>query len=218
MTTSEPLIERLFEKMQAWQIRGFIADHEAAGLFVYAKDATQRGPCLEIGSYCGKSTVFLASACAFHRQVVFAVDHHRGSEEHQPGELYHDADLYNDREQCFDSLPEFRRTLARFAIEEHVVPILSRSETLAAVWQQPLSMIFIDGGHSLEQATHDCLAWSKKLTSGGVFAVHDICLTPAEGGQAPYFALQKLLQLEQFYLERKIGSLVILRKKSPLSQ
>lgn len=167
-------------------VRGFLDPAEGAALYEAALAAAPRGPCLEIGSYCGKSTVYLGSACQRAGGVLFAVDHHRGSEEHQPGEEWHDPALFDAGSGRMDSFREFRRTLARAGLEDTVVPVVAPTRLAARAWRTPVSMLFIDGGHSLQAALDDYRCWSPWLLPGGVLAIHDIFPDPADGGQAPW--------------------------------
>lgn len=193
-------------------VRGFLADDEGAFLHQCATAAGALGPLLEIGSYCGRSTLWLAQAAARYDTVVFAVDHHRGSEEHQPGEFFHDASL-TDATGRFDSLPEFRKNLARAGLERWVVPVIADAATLARFWQGPtLGMVFIDGGHSLEAALADYRAWAGRITPGGILAIHDVFPHPGEGGQAPYTIWQLACDSGLFSDHGQIGSLRALRR------
>jgi len=174
-------------------VRGFLDKREGAELYQYALQAARRGPVLEVGSYCGKSTVYLGSACKQHESVLFAVDHHRGSEEHQLGEEYHDPELYDVRFAKMDSFPQFRDTLARAGLESVVVPIVAASTLAARFWSTPLSMVFIDGGHSMEAALNDYRSWAGHVMRGGFLAIHDVFPNPADGGRPP-FEIWKLAQ------------------------
>ncbi len=167
-------------------IKGFLADDEGAALYHYALEASQLGPCLEIGSYCGKSTVYLGSACQQQQGILYALDHHRGSEEHQLGEEYHDPDLYDCGIQLMDSFRTFRTTMREANLEDTVVPIVSSSAIASRHWATPLGMVFIDGGHSEEAAQTDYRCWSSFIKPGGILAIHDIFPNPEDGGQAPY--------------------------------
>lgn len=166
-------------------VKGFLHPDEGRRLFDLAHQAAALGPCLEVGSYCGKSTLYLGSACKLHGELLYAVDHHRGSEEHQPGEAYHDPDLLDPVSGRFDSLPEFRRTLARAALDGTVVPMVATSALAARHWRTPLALVFIDGGHSREAALTDYRSWAGHIQVGGVLAIHDLFPDPSEGGQAP---------------------------------
>ena len=168
------------------QVKGFLAEDEAQALYDHALEMSAKGPVLEIGSYCGKSTVYLGCACKTAGGVVYALDHHRGSEEHQLGEEYHDPDLYDNSVGLMDSFKEFRKNMRAAELEETVIPIVSSSKVTAKGWATPLSMVFIDGGHSLEAAMADYQSWASHVMSGGILAIHDIFPNPEEGGQAPY--------------------------------
>ncbi|MEQ8859607.1 MAG: class I SAM-dependent methyltransferase [Pseudomonadales bacterium] len=166
-------------------VKGFLHPEEGARLHALALDAAASGPCLEVGSYCGKSTVYLGSACLALGQLLYAVDHHRGSEEHQPGEAYHDPDLLDPDSGRVDSFRVFRDTLVRAGLEQTVVPIVAASATAARYWNTPLALVFIDGGHSREAALADYRSWAAHLRPGGILAIHDLFPDPAAGGQAP---------------------------------
>lgn len=167
-------------------VKGFLDDEEGCALYEYALQSAANGPCLEIGSYCGKSTVYLGAACKKANAVLFALDHHRGSEEHQPGEEYHDPELYDAGYGKMDSFREFRHTLARAQLEDTIVPIVAPSALVARYWSIPLSLIFIDGGHSMEAALDDYRCWAPHVKPGGWLAIHDVFPNPADGGRPPY--------------------------------
>lgn len=167
-------------------VKGFLDAEEGAALYQHARAAAQLGPLLEVGSYCGKSTVYLGAACKSGNSILFAVDHHRGSEEHQLGEEYHDPDLYDARFAKMDSFPQFRHTLASANLEDVVVPIVAPSALAARFWSTPLAMVFIDGGHSMEAALNDYRSWAGYVMRGGLLAIHDVFPNPADGGRPPY--------------------------------
>ncbi|MCG6907617.1 MAG: class I SAM-dependent methyltransferase [Desulfobacteraceae bacterium] len=169
----------------AASVKGFLDPLEGRRLFELAAAASRQGPCLEIGSYCGKSTVYLGCGCRQNGGVLFSVDHHRGSEEQQPGEAYFDPELFDSASGCVDTFPAFRRTLAAAGLEGTVVPLVCPSALAARGWATPLSLVFIDGGHSFEAAHGDYRAWTGHLMPGGYLLIHDIFLDPAAGGQAP---------------------------------
>jgi predicted O-methyltransferase YrrM len=202
----------LHQAIEDHQIKGFLARDEAAALYELALTCAPLGPCLEIGSYCGKSTVYLGTACRDSATVLFAVDHHRGSEEHQLGEEYHDPDLFDLSAHAVDTFPSLRRTLSLFSLQESVVPVVAPSQVVVKKWATPLGLVFIDGGHSHEQALTDCLSWADKVAPGGLLLIHDIFPNPADGGQGPYFALQAVVARGDFYWEKSVNTLGILRR------
>ena len=195
-------------------VKGFLHPEEGRRLFELALAASEHGPCLEVGSYCGKSTVYIGSACRERGELLFAVDHHRGSEEHQPGESYHDADLLDATSGRMDSLGALRDTLARAGLEDTVVPLIAPSSIAARHWLTPLAMVFIDGGHSREAALTDYRSWVVHVRPGGILAIHDLFPDPADGGQAP-FEIYQLALASGLFTElptvRTLGALERLR-------
>jgi len=167
-------------------VKGFLAEEEGRCLYESALKAGSLGPCLEIGSYCGKSTLYLATACKKNNSILFSIDHHRGSEEQQPGEQYFDPDLFDPHNGRVDTFREFKTTIERGEVEDTVVPIVCRSEVAARRWATPLSLVFIDGGHSIEAVYRDYNAWTGHIIPGGYLLIHDIFSDAAQGGQAPY--------------------------------
>jgi hypothetical protein len=196
------------------KVKGFLDPEEGRRLYEVAGQACRLGPCLEIGSYCGKSGLYLGSACREHGAILFSIDHHRGSEEQQPGEEYFDPDLFDSAVGRIDTFPHFRATLAAAALEDTVVPIVCRSEVAARAWATPLGGIFIDGGHSFETALNDYNCWSPHLVDGGFLMIHDLFEDPAEGGQAPFEVYRMALDSGRFAALRRTKTLGVLQKRS----
>lgn len=182
------------------EIKGFLDHQEGMRLFEIASEASRFGPCLEIGSYCGKSTVYLGTGCKKNNGILFSIDHHRGSEEQQPGEEYFDPELFDHRIFRVDTFKHFRRTIEMADLEETVVPIVCRSDMPARTWATPLSLVFIDGGHSYEAAYADYDAWAGHIMYEGFLLIHDIFKDPEKGGQAPY-QIYKLAVESGLFLE-----------------
>lgn len=170
----------------AGQVKGFLEPEEGARLYALALEAVRIGPCLEIGSYCGKSAVYLGSACKEKRSTLFSIDHHRGSEEQQPGELYFDPELFDPVLYRVDTFGVFRKTLQAAGLDEVVVPVVSHSEAAARDWATPVSLVFIDGGHAYDTVLKDYECWHPHLLPKGYLIFHDIYPDPSDGGQAPY--------------------------------
>ena len=171
-------------------IKGFMDQDEGRALHDIALEASRRGPCLEIGSYCGKSAVYLGSACRENGAILFSIDHHRGSEEQQPGEAYFDPSLYDYKAFCMKTLSFFRQTLALSNLEETVVPIVSASEVVARAWATPLSLVFIDGGHAFETAKRDYESWSDQHHARRLSAHSRYLRGPRPGRSGPLGSLQ----------------------------
>jgi hypothetical protein len=200
-------------KTKAAEIKGFLDEDEADRLFSLAHEASKIAPCLEIGSYCGKSAIYLGTACKENKSVLFSLDHHTGSEEQQPGQEYFDPDLLNPETGKIDTLRFFLKTIAQFNLENAVVPVIGRSEIVGRVWQTPLSLIFIDGSHSYESVLNDYKIWSKHLIVGGYLLFHDIFPDPAKGGQAPYQVYRRAVGSEHYEEMPLYKSLGILKRK-----
>lgn len=194
------------------KVKGFLDADEGAALYAAALETAPLGPCLEIGSYCGKSTVYLGRACQRTGGVLYAVDHHRGSEEHQLGEAYHDPQLYDAHCGKMDSFREFRRTLALAELEDTVVPIVAPSALAARHWATPLGMVFIDGGHSMAAALTDYRCWAPHIVRGGLLAIHDVFPNPADGGRPPFEIWQLAQQSGLFEPMPLLKTLGILRR------
>jgi len=167
-------------------IKGFLDGDEGRRLYEVALEAGKLGPCMEIGSYCGKSTIYLGTACREAGSILFSIDHHRGSEEQQPGQEYFDPELFDAQTGCIDTFKEFRKTIAAAHLEDTVVPMVCKSKVATRLWATPLSLVFIDGGHTYEAAFTDYNTWASHIIPGGYLLIHDIFIDPAKGGQAPY--------------------------------
>jgi predicted O-methyltransferase YrrM len=192
-------------------VRGFLPDGEGLRLYEWALETATMGPILEIGSYCGRSTIWLAQAAKEKQSLVFAVDHHRGSEEHQPGESHHDTELV-DAKGDVDTLTMFRRNIRLAGLENEVIPVVTDSTRFARSWSGQLGMVFIDGGHSLSAALADFRAWAPRVLPGGILAIHDVFPDPSEGGQAPFTIWRLAQQSGLFESLESTGSLRGLRR------
>ncbi|MDO8322595.1 MAG: class I SAM-dependent methyltransferase [Phenylobacterium sp.] len=193
-------------------VKGFMDPAEGAALHDAALACAARGPCLEIGAYCGKSAVYLGTACQAAGGVLFSVDHHRGSEENQPGWEYHDAELWDDAANAMDTLPFLRTTLRRAGLEDVVFPVVGRSALIAKAWATPLSFLFIDGGHTMEHALGDWRHWTPHLMAGGTLAIHDVFPDPADGGRPPFEIYQRALASDLFEEVAAVKSLRVLKR------
>jgi hypothetical protein len=171
--------------------KGFMPDDEGLALHDAGLVGGRVGPLLEIGSYCGKSGVYLGAAARARDTVLFTIDHHHGSEENQAGWEHHDTDLVDPRTGRMDTLPFFRRTIADAGLEAAVVGVLGDSPTVGRHWTTPLGFLFIDGGHAEDVAMGDYATWAHHVLPGGVLAIHDVFEDPALGGQAPFHVWER---------------------------
>jgi len=195
-------------------VKGFLDAREGRGLYEIALEASRLGPCLEIGSYCGKSTIYLGTACKENNGILFSIDHHRGSEEQQPGEEYFDTKLFDPESGRVDTLKEFRKTIEMAGLDDTVVPMVCRSDVAARLWATPLSLVFIDGGHSYEAAYTDYNAWAGHIIPDGYLLIHDIHKDPEKGGQAPYHVYKLAVASGLFKEFSMIKTLGVLKRRT----
>jgi hypothetical protein len=191
--------------------KGFMPDGEGLELHEAGLAGGEVGPLLEIGSYCGKSGVYLGAAARARSTVLFTIDHHHGSEENQPGWEHHDTDVVDPRTGRMDTLPFFRRTIEEAGLESVVVGVLGDSPTVGRFWTTPLGFLFIDGGHAEDVAMADYETWAGHVLPGGVLAIHDVFEDPADGGQAPFRVWQRAVG-DGFTPLATTGSLRTLRR------
>jgi len=191
--------------------KGFMPEREGLSLQQVGVQAGAVGPLLEIGSYCGKSAVYLGSAAREAGTVLFTVDHHHGSEENQAGWEHHDPEVVDPRTDRMDTLPFLRRTIEDAGLADVVIPVIGDSPTVGRHWRTPVGLLFIDGGHALDVAMNDYRVWSGFVAPGGLLAIHDVFEDPADGGQAPFEVWQQAVA-DGFAPVSTTGSLRILRR------
>jgi MMP 1-O-methyltransferase len=211
-TALPPPAARLFAL--ADQVTGFMPADEGRTLYDTAVRYLGDGIGVEIGTYCGKSTLMLGAAAQQSGGVLYTIDHHHGSEEHQPGWEYHDTSLVDPVSGRFDTLPSLRRALDEADLDEHVVTIVGKSVVVARGWRTPLRVLFIDGGHTEEAAQRDFDGWARWVDVGGALVIHDVFPDPDEGGQAPFHIYQRALGTSAFREVSATGSMRVLERVS----
>jgi predicted O-methyltransferase YrrM len=205
--------EQLFEVARSTS--GFMPDDEGEALYLAALRAgasSQHATLVEVGAWCGKSTVYIGAAAEETGGVLFSLDHHHGSEENQPGWEHHDASLVDSETGLIDTLPHWRRTMVTAGLESSVVGIVGDAPTVSAHWSTPLAFCFIDGGHGEEPAWADYRGWAPKVAEDGWLAIHDVFPDPADGGRPPYDIWRAALDSGEFVEDGECGSLRVLRR------
>lgn len=167
-------------------VKGFLSDKEAKKLQELFLKVHHLGSVLEIGTYCGKSALNFSDVAKDVNGLVYTIDHHTGSEEHQLGEEYHDSELFDERLKKFNTLPEFLNNLKSKKMAEFIIPIIDKSQNASKLFSEKISLLFIDGGHSFETALSDYNAWKDKICSEGLLVIHDVFPNPKDGGRPPY--------------------------------
>jgi MMP 1-O-methyltransferase len=203
---------RLLEVARA--AKGFMPDDEGLALHAAGHEAASVGPLLEIGSYCGKSAVYLGAAARAGDTMLFSVDHHRGSAENQAGWEHHDPEVVDRATGRMDTLPFFRRTIERAGLEDAVVAVVGDSTTIAVHWRTPLGLVFVDGGHAIDMVLADYEAWSPHVAPDGMLVFHDVFEDPRDGGQGPFEVWKRAVASGNFTPESTTGSLRVLRRRS----
>lgn len=197
--------------------KGFMPENEGDALADWAIRAAQLvadAPMLEVGSYCGRSTVWLGDAARSVNRVLFAVDHHRGSEENQAGWEWHDSEVVDAATGKMDTLPFFRRAIYDAGLEDHVIAVVGKSPNVARAWTTPLSFLFIDGGHGVEPARDDYQLWTPHVAANGILAIHDVFPDPKDGGRPPYEEIYLPAIQSGLFAEVGVeGSLRLLQRK-----
>lgn len=201
---------RLFDLAE--RVTGFMPADEGRALYDAALSFLHGGTAVEIGTYCGKSTVLLAAAAARTGSVLFTVDHHHGSEEHQPGWEFHDVSMVDPASGRFDTLPQFRRTMDDIGLDDNLVAVVGKSAAVARGWGTPLELLFIDGGHSEDAANADFDGWAPWVAVGGGLVIHDVFPDPRDGGRPPYHIYCRAIESGDFIEVGATGSLRVLRR------
>jgi MMP 1-O-methyltransferase len=200
-------------RAKAEAARGFMPGDEGEALYDAARAVAVDGPLLEVGSYCGKSALYLGAAARERGRVLFSVDHHRGSEENQAGWGWHEPDLVDPEVGKLDTLPVFRRTVHDAGLEGTVVAVVGDSPVVAGNWGTSLALLFIDGGHGEEPARLDYERWTPHVAPGGTLVIHDVFPDPADGGRPPYEQIYlPALASGRFAERRAVGSLRVLER------
>ena len=203
----------LFEIAES--VKGFMPTDEGLALNRHGTSLNIEGPFLEVGSYCGKSGIYLGSAAKETGRILFSVDHHRGSEENQPGWEWHDPEIVDSETGLIDTLPEFRRNINKAGLEDNVVAVIGDSPAIAKIWVTPLALLFIDGGHGAEPAHADYDNWVPKLLMGGKLLIHDVFENPEDGGRPPFEIFQRAVASKSFEEIDVVGSLRVLKRVGP---
>ena len=203
-------------RAEALATKGFMPPDEGDALYAAACSACKilpQLPIVEVGTYCGRSTVWLGAAARKYNTIVFSVDHHFGSEENQKGWEWFDESLIDPATNRLNTLPSLLATLHKANIGDVVVPVVGESKVVSAQWSEKLAMCFIDGGHGDEPARNDYLGWSPKIALHGFLAIHDVFTDPKDGGQAPYkYIYCAAIDSGEFIEVDMTGSLRILQR------
>lgn len=135
-------------------VAGWLTEEEGFAL----SDAAAGRRVLEIGSYCGRSTICLAQAA----ESVVSVDPHDGRGTPEPRDTY--------GEMCGN--------LQRYGVSAKVDVVIGTLQSVPAAG--PFGLVFIDGAHDYPAVAADIAAALCRLSPGGQLALHDYRSRPLE--------------------------------------
>jgi predicted O-methyltransferase YrrM len=190
--------------------KGFLPADEGEALLAAALGAPA-GLWLEVGTYCGRSTVHLGGAARERGAHLVTLDHHRGSEENQPGWEWHDSSLVDPHTGRLETLPHLRHTLWDAGLDDVVSVVVGTTQQVGRWWTSPLTLLFLDGNHTEQVAQHDYEVFSRSLVPGGLLLVHDVFERPEDGGRPPWNVFCRARD-EGFAEVSAQGSLRVLRR------
>jgi predicted O-methyltransferase YrrM len=193
-TTANLAQEAERARQRAAAVEGWLSDEQGRALFEAAAKTSGRGAIVEIGSWKGRSTTWLASGARLAGRRVYAVDPHRGSRE-DPGAA---------------TLDEFVGNLARNALADVVDPLIMSSEEAAAHIAGPVELLFIDGDHAYEAVRRDAELWLPRLTDGGLVMFHDVATAAYTGPRR--VVREMVCRNPRFHGIVRVGSMVVARR------
>ena len=152
-------------------VEGFLRAKEGFALTLLAMHGPASGAIVEIGSFKGRSTCFLAlGASLAGREKVVAIDHFFGSPEHQKGQQFEDPAIV----QSGSTLPTFLANLAAASLSGQVEVMQMSSVEAAAGWSRPIRLLFIDGDHSYDETKRDFEQFAPHVVPEGIICFHDV--------------------------------------------
>jgi MMP 1-O-methyltransferase len=181
-------------RQRAALVDGWLSDRQGRALFRAAARTTGRGAIVEIGSWKGRSTTWLASGARLAGHRVYAIDPHRHSRE------YPEA----------DTLGEFLENLARNGLADVVEPLVMTSEAAAAHLAGPVELLFIDGDHSYEAVRRDAELWLPRLVLGGIVMFHDVATAAYSGPRR--IVRQMVCRSARFHRITRVGSMLVAQR------
>ena len=143
------------------EIDGWLSDSEGELLYKLAKNIPSGQAIVEIGSWKGKSTVWLAKGTeAGQGNKVYSIDPHSRSKAHiSEGER--------------STYPTFLTNLNKAGVQNTVVPLVTTSDKAARRWQEKVGLLWIDASHEYQDVKRDFLSWKRHLLPGAIVALHD---------------------------------------------
>lgn len=186
---------------KARRIKGWLSIDEAYFLYQMAKSGPGKGRIVEIGSWMGKSTVFLAfGSKVAKREKVIAIDPHNG-------------EYSGQKRKSKPTLEIFIKNLTLTGVKDWVIPYIKTSRLAAEHWKGKIRFLFIDGLHDYQHVLEDFRLWEPNVIDGGIIALHDAY----HGYEGPEkVILEHVFPNSHFSKFGVVGSLVFFRKKKAI--
>lgn len=147
-------------------IEGWLGPADGYLLYRLARDGEGAGAIVEIGSWMGLSTAWLAAGSkAAGRETVHAVDVFDG------GPMLKDQDIIRTEGTTYHRFSENMETLGLF---DHIEPVVAESAAAARQWTKgPIRLLFIDGDHRYPAVKQDFDLWTRHVVAGGYVVLDD---------------------------------------------
>jgi MMP 1-O-methyltransferase len=156
-----------WKSLNADSVQGMIAKSESDALLFLSTFQEKRGNIVEIGSWLGKSTIYLAKGCSLTGNgIVYAVDHFKGN-------LGKEKFYFGDKTSEETIIEDFKQNLKNAGVYGYVKPMVMSSEKATKIIDEDLRAVFIDGDHTYEGVLNDIELWQNKVLSGGYLIFHD---------------------------------------------
>ncbi len=133
-----------------------LTERERVLLFELAGSLPTNASIVEIGSYLGASTCFLAAGVRPHKGTVYAIDTWTNT---------------GMSDGVYDTYRDFLHSIV--PLRDSIVPLRGLSTEISINFDQPIDLLFVDGDHSYEAVRSDLEVWLPKLKSGALVVLHD---------------------------------------------
>jgi predicted O-methyltransferase YrrM len=177
-------------------VDGWLSDAQGRALYEAAARVTGRGMIVEIGSWKGRSTVWLGHGARRAGARVHAVDPHVNSRE----------------DPHANTLDAFTSNILRAGVAGNVETLVMTSAEAAAKLKGGVELLFVDGDHTVEGARADAAIWLPRVIEGGTVMFHDVATSGYSGPRRVFQA--HICRSSQFQSVRRVGSMAIAERTS----
>lgn len=182
-------------------IKGMLNEKEGQLLYDLAKNSPRDSIIVEIGSWMGKSTLWLlAGSQAGNKIRVYSIDHHIGDDEihRHYGKIW----TYN----------KFKENIQKSGFWHLILPLVMTSKEASQIIDESISLLFIDGCHEYESVLEDYNLWYPKIITEGIIAFHDYRPEIPEYKGLRKVVDENIKNNENWEVVKKVMSIVYARK------